>query len=339
MASTSHEQTIGSVSLFRHLRPDEVARVAARFERRQLAAGEGLQLGPAVEQHRMAVLLEGTAELLVELPGPGKPTLSALLDPGDRCGDLALLTGYGRPSRLVAREPAVVGLLDKAGMEQVLAEFQSVGLPLTSELAKELAGRDDVARELDELFAANLPQPELEAAIADRREAMLERGARVGRLSGGALFQRAVVQPGGEPPFWALTGFVLSLAIARLVVAGILHFGLEHRLFALVPGNDPNPMHVHHFNYGLVLIGISGLAALFPLGRRVLRLLSLLFGFGAGLVFDEFALFWNLNPEYSQRLSLVAAALMAALLLQAVYFRVFWAALVRRFFLALRGAR
>jgi hypothetical protein len=127
--------------------------------------------------------------------------------------------------------------------------------------------------------------------------------------------------------------------VARLVVAGILHFGLEHRLFALVPGNDPNPMHVHHFNYGLVLIGLSGMAALFPLGRRVLRVLAFLFGVGCGLVFDEFALFWNLNPEYAQRLSLVAAALMAGLLAQAVYFREFWQAVLRRLVLTLRGAR
>ncbi|HEV7554706.1 MAG TPA: hypothetical protein VGO00_04570, partial [Kofleriaceae bacterium] len=118
-----------------------------------------------------------------------------------------------------------------------------------------------------------------------------------------------------------------------------LKFKLEKQLFALVPGTDPNPMHIHHFNYGLFLIGAAGLAALFPFGRRALRGLSLVFGLGLGLVFDEFALFWNLNPEYAQEMSLVAAAIAAATLVQLIYFRRFWAAIVRRVWLGLRGAR
>jgi len=64
-------------------------------------------------------------------------------------------------------------------------------------------------------------------------------------------------------------------------------YTLEKRLFALVPGDDPNPMHVHHFNYGLILIGAAGLAALFPFGRRALRVLGFAFGFGCGLVFER----------------------------------------------------
>jgi hypothetical protein len=131
-----------------------------------------------------------------------------------------------------------------------------------------------------------------------------------------------------------------TLAGARLVVAFILHYGLEKRLFALVKGGaDPNPMHVHHFNYGLVLIGLAGLAALFPLGRRALRVLAVLFGIGCGLVFDEFALFWNLNPEYAQSLSLITAAIAAAVLVQLTYFRRFWSALGRTLVSLARGAR
>ena len=128
-----------------------------------------------------------------------------------------------------------------------------------------------------------------------------------------------------------LTGFITSMSGARLVVALILKYHLEKQLFALVPGTDPNPMHVHHFNYGLILIGISGLAALSPLGRRALRVLSFGFGIGCGLVFDEFALFWNLNPEYAQSLSLISAGIAFVVLVQLVYFRRFWGSVVRRF--------
>jgi Na+-transporting methylmalonyl-CoA/oxaloacetate decarboxylase gamma subunit len=38
-----------------------------------------------------------------------------------------------------------------------------------------------------------------------------------------------------------------------------------------------------------------------------------------------------LNPEYSQSLSLISAAIAFAVLVQLVYFRAFWGSLVRRF--------
>jgi hypothetical protein len=158
-------------------------------------------------------------------------------------------------------------------------------------------------------------------------------------MSPGAIFRRLVVQQGAEPPFWMLVGFILSLGLARLTVFLILRYHLEKQLFALVPGTDPNPSHIHHFNYGLVLIGLSGLAALFRFGRRALRLLAFAFGFGCGLFFDEFAIFWRLDPEYAQPLSLVAAGVALVVLFQLTYLRAFWGALLRRAYLALRGRR
>jgi hypothetical protein len=161
----------------------------------------------------------------------------------------------------------------------------------------------------------------------------------VTRLSPSAIFHRFVVARGAEPPFWMLTGFLVALGGARLVVHLILKYGLEKRLFALVPGSDPNPMHVHHFNYGMILICSAGLAALAPVGRRALRVLSFAFGAGVGLVFDEFGLIYNLNPEYAQRSSLISAAIVAALLVQLTWFRGLWAALAHRAWLDLRSAR
>jgi CRP-like cAMP-binding protein len=334
------EDALGALTLFEALRPDEVARVTARFQVAPLAPGETMNLesvGSGPPAPRMAVLVAGSADLAVELPGAG--TLAARLEAGDRVGEMALLTGRAGAARLTAREPCVVAVLDRTGLDSLLAEFPAIALPLVAELARELSRADEIARELEELHAEGLPAAELADALENRRRALQRRGARVMRSTPRAMFRRTVVRRGAEPSFWMLTGFLVSLLLARLVVASILHFGLEHRLFALVPGHDPNPMHVHHFNYGLVLIGVSGIAALFPVGRRALRPLAFLFGVGCGLVFDEFALFWNLDPEYAQRLSLVAAALMAALLVQVVYFGRFWRALLRRAWLAARGSR
>ncbi len=325
---------LGGLAIFEHLRADEVARIARRFTRVTLAAGERHELDAT--EPRLLVVVDGDVEVVTQ---QGAGELHARMTAGDRYGTFSMVTGYAKPFAVIPHRRGVIAILDRAGYEAVMAEFPAVALPLAREIAGELAVRDDFLRQLLELHGSNLPEAELKAAIAERRTALLRRGARVTRSSTRSLFHRLVVQKGAEPPFWMLVGFLGSLGGARLVVHLILKYGLEKQLFKLVPGNDPNPMHIHHFNYGLFLIGGVGLVALFPVARRFLRGLALVFGIGAGLVFDEFALFWNLNPEYSQELSVIAAGLAVAVLLQLTYFRSFWTAVVRRAWLGVRGAR
>jgi CRP-like cAMP-binding protein len=330
------ENILSSLSLFEHLRKDEVGRVARRFSVTRLADGETVRHGAGPGQERMYVVIAGLVRLEVTgLSG----ALASTLEPGDRHGDIGLVTGVARDTCLTARGEVELATLDRVGLEGILAEFPAVALPLAGELATELRLKNEVMRELLELHAEPLSKEQRAAAVEGRRRVLYHRGARVMRLSPRALFRALVSTRGGEPPFWMLTGFIVSMSGARLVVALILKYKLEKQLFALVPGTDPNPMHVHHFNYGLLLIGVSGLAALTPFGRRALRGLSFTFGIGCGLVFDEFALFWNLNPEYAQSLSLIAAAIMAGVLVQLTYFRTFWAALARRMFYAAGGGR
>lgn len=331
------ERVLAQVSLFESLRPDEVGRIARRFLVETLSAGESREHAPSVEQARVVVCVRG--RVAIEVASPVGP-LRSDLEPGDRHGDVAVLSGCARRVKATAIDgDAAIATVDRAGLDAILEEVPAVALPLAIELSSELRSRQDVARQLLELHAEGLRDEELRAAVEDRRRALSRRGARVVRLSPRAIFRRLVVQRGAEPPFWMLAGFVASLGLARLTVFLILRFHLEKQLFALVKtGADPNPMHVHHFNYGLILIGASGLAALFPFGRRALRVLAMAFGFGCGLVFDEFALFWNLDPEYAQVSSLVAAAAAAVALVQLTWFRRYWAALARRAWRAARGA-
>jgi CRP-like cAMP-binding protein len=328
---------LAHVSLFEALRADEVGRIARRFELARWEAGARRAFASEPREGRLVVVVDGAVHIAVE---SGAGALRGTMYGGDRFGVLSLLTGHARPFTLVAdEEGATIATMDTAAFEAVLAEFPAVSLPVAAELSTELAASTDVVRQVLELHAERLPPEELKAAVDERRSAFLRRGARVSRLGPRALFRRLVVQEGSEPPFWMLVGFLASLAGARLVVHLILKYKLEKQLFALVPGTDPNPMHVHHFNYGLILIGAAGLASLFPLGRRALRGLALAFGLGCGLVFDEFALFWRLDPEYAQGLSLFACGMAAALLVQLTYFRRFWGALARRAWLRVRGLR
>jgi CRP-like cAMP-binding protein len=332
------ERVLAQLSMFERLRADEIVRMARHFRVESLVADEPRVFDPTPESARMIVAVKGRVGIEVDSPAGA---LRSELEPGDRHGDLALLSGCLQRVHATAVDgDASIATIDRAGLDAVLDEAPVVGLTVARELASELRSRQDVARQLLELHAEGLPQAELRAAVDERRRALARRGARVARLAPRAIFRRLVAQQGAEPPFWMLAGFVVSLGLARLTVFLILHFHLEQQLFALVrTGNDPNPMHVHHFNYGLVLVGVSGLAALFPTGRRALRVLALTFGFGCGLVFDEFALIWNLDPEYARSSSLYAAAIMAAVLVQLTWFRRFWVALARRAWLALRSAR
>jgi len=330
------ESILAQVSLFERLRPDEIGRVARAFTVEELAEGEARTLAASPEEARLVVVVRGRIALDVATGGiHGR----SLLVPGDRYGEVGLVSGYARHIHLRAEEPSCIATIDRAGLDALMAEFLAIALPLADQLSRELHSKNESVRELLELHAEGLPKEQLAAAIDERRHVIAGRGARVARLSPRALFRRLVEQEGAEPPFWMLVGFIVSLGLARLVVHMILKYHLEKQLFALVPGDDPNPMHVHHFNYGLLLIGVAGLAALFPFGRRALRALALAFGFGCGLVFDEFSLIWNLNPEYANPSSLVACAAAAAVLVQLTYFRRFWLALARRTVLAVRGGR
>jgi CRP-like cAMP-binding protein len=330
------EAVLASLSLFEKLRPDEVGKAARHFELVRLPAGESFRCGGDGAATRMVVVVAGLAEVRVSR---SSGSLTSTLEPGDLYGTVPLLTGDSRDASVRATKATEIATLDRAGLDAILAELPYVALPVAVEMASELRSKNDVLRELLEVHAARLSPDQRKAAVDARRRTLAKRGARVARLSPRALFRSLVSERGDEPPFWMLTGFIVSMSIARLVVALILKYKLEKQLFALVPGNDPNPMHVHHFNYGLILIGSSGLAALFPFGRRALRPLAFAFGVGCGLVFDEFALFWNLNPEYAQRLSLVAAAIMVGMLAQLTYFGRFWSALARRLYYSARGVR
>jgi CRP-like cAMP-binding protein len=326
------ESVLAAVSIFEPLRADEVGRVAKRFQLLSLARGTSLRF----DEPRLVVVVRGRVGLEVSTQAG---ELRSVLDPADRYGDTGLLTGVSRPTTFTAIDDAELATLDRAELDGLLVEFPAIALPLSRELASELAAQTDVVRQLLELHAEQLHADQRRAALAERRVDFGRRGARVRRSSGRGLFARLVTERGAEPPFWMLAGFLIALAGARLVVAVIFKFGLQQHLFALVQGEGPNPMHVHHFNYGLVLIGLAGIAALFPVGRRALRLLAFVFGAGCGLVFDEFALFWNLNPEYAQGSSLIACAIAATVLVQLAYFRHLWSALLRRVVLIVRGAR
>src|SRR5215470_5265061 len=108
---------------------------------------------------------------------------------------------------------------------------------------------------------------------------------------------------------WILTSFLFTFMAARITVFLIasrripdiyLHFGGTH---------------VHHMNYGILLL--SGVGAYLLLGsprEKGLRWASVLYGIGLALTFDEFGMWLHLGGSYWQRASFDAMVVIGGFL-------------------------
>ncbi|MDN0194683.1 hypothetical protein [Streptomyces sp. S.PNR 29] len=127
----------------------------------------------------------------------------------------------------------------------------------------------------------------------------------------GDWWQRNIVEPGKLPLLLALAAFVLTFLITRLIT----------RMIRAGKGPFRNvqtgELHIHHVVPGVVLtiIGGFGVVASGAEGWGS-RLCAVLFGMGAGLVLDEFALILHLDDVYwseAGRKSVEVVVLTAAL--------------------------
>jgi hypothetical protein len=255
----------------------------------------------------------------------------------DTVGEAAVLNGRRTPGELVACEPALIAVLDAADFRAVLDELPAVTVPLVRELARDLKLEDDLLREATAAGQAGLSQEALSALIERGLLQSRRRKRSLVRHAAKLAWHTLIEDPALKPSFWMFTGVLAALLGARTVVAYIIEHGLQKQLFALVESRVGHPIHVHHFNYGLLITGAVGLLSMAPAMRRYLRALAFAFGFGLGLVVDEFALFWNLNPDYYQPQSKIAAALVVFVLVQVVYFYKLYTALGKRVWAQLAG--
>ncbi|MCX4848436.1 hypothetical protein [Streptomyces sp. NBC_00893] len=109
----------------------------------------------------------------------------------------------------------------------------------------------------------------------------------------GHWFDRNIVEPGKLPLLLALAAFVLTFAITRLITRMIRAGKGPFR--NITPGG----MHIHHVVPGVVLSIVGGFGAVAS-GREGVAagIWAVVFGMGAGLVLDEFALILHLDDVY-----------------------------------------
>ncbi len=129
-------------------------------------------------------------------------------------------------------------------------------------------------------------------------------------------YREGIVDAGKEPEFFVLIAFLLTFGFVRLSTH------LIRRDVKWWPGNlEVKGTHVHHLVWGILLLLVVGYAgvALEP-DSPWQEVLAVLFGVGAGLTLDEFALWLNLRDVYWSREgrrsidAVIVAAILAALM-------------------------
>jgi hypothetical protein len=143
-------------------------------------------------------------------------------------------------------------------------------------------------------------------------------------------YQRVFADTGRAPAVWMLAGFLVTFAVTR---------GITRRIHAKAARESGQPgsghgglgdvyiggVHVHHQVWGIVLVLVTGLLQFrYRPGSPWAEVLAALFGAGAALTLDEFALWFHLDDVYWSKAGrqsidaiLIGAALGAVLLLEA----------------------
>jgi hypothetical protein len=113
----------------------------------------------------------------------------------------------------------------------------------------------------------------------------------------GSLFDRAIVDTGRLPEFLFFSAFLLSWGFIRTSA---------HMIRAQVswwPGNvEVGGTHIHHLVWGIILLLLTGwIGITVEPDSPWQEIFAVLFGIGAGLTLDEFALWLNLRDVYWEK--------------------------------------
>jgi|SRR5690242_12346722 hypothetical protein len=116
------------------------------------------------------------------------------------------------------------------------------------------------------------------------------------------LYKQQLAQSRRERLFLASVGFFTAVAVVRGITIAIHNdIGPFHNV-------EMRGRHIHHLVWGILLLLLVGYSWLIEIGtgsatsiRWVGQLTSMLYGVGAALTLDEFALWLNLSDVYWQR--------------------------------------
>lgn len=125
-------------------------------------------------------------------------------------------------------------------------------------------------------------------------------------------------------PFLISLSFLCTWIVARIVVSGLYSGWLKIGGFLFI-----GDTHVHHLNYGIVILSIVGFLSLI-LSRRFQHILAVFYGIGLALTFDEFAMWYQLKDEYYSALSYNAVLIITAFFIMVINYTAYHDFLIKR---------
>ncbi len=107
----------------------------------------------------------------------------------------------------------------------------------------------------------------------------------------GSTYDEMVVEPGHQPALLLLAAFGITFGITRFVTHSI-----RSQRFSWLGDIEAGDTHIHHLVWGIVLLLVAGLLAVIV--QPPLEATAVVFGVGAALTLDEFALWLHLDDVY-----------------------------------------
>ncbi|HSW97447.1 MAG TPA: polysaccharide deacetylase family protein [Candidatus Saccharimonadales bacterium] len=108
------------------------------------------------------------------------------------------------------------------------------------------------------------------------------------------IYNKHVRNKNKEARFLVLVFFTLTFVLARIIVYGITYHLLPSFPFAYIFYKE---VHVHHLVFGIILLLIAGFIRIPAQNNHLIRISSVLYGIGAALTLDEFAIWLRLDPN------------------------------------------
>ena len=139
------------------------------------------------------------------------------------------------------------------------------------------------------------------------------------------VYNRHIRNHHEEPRFLIITSFTLTFIAARLIV-----YNITYNTFPFIPTRSViiRDTHIHHLVFGIFLLLIAGFIKMPQFGRHLFRLSSILYGMGAALTLDEFAIWLRVDPTVyfgkEGRISIDAVVIFILILLSSLWHGMFW---------------
>jgi hypothetical protein len=106
-----------------------------------------------------------------------------------------------------------------------------------------------------------------------------------------STYREVVVDEGTQPLLFMLVAFGITFGITRFITHSIR----SHR-FSWLGNVEAGDTHIHHLVWGICLLLVAGILAIVV--QPPLEVVAVVFGIGAALTLDEFALWLHLDDVY-----------------------------------------